>query len=96
MSHTPQQTRIAVSNHFCQVYEAGMKNMEQAGKPLAPRPLLSLAKRVAKAVNYEYQTQFADDWIPSVRVRTDHMAMFGGGHIALEISFILRRGISCN
>ena len=96
MSATADQIRIAVSNHFRDLYDKGIKSMLQAGKPLQPRPLLALAGRIAKAVNHQYFEGFKEDWIPSVIVEPASNTMIGIGLVSLRISFVYRKGMSRN
>ena len=91
-----EQIRAAVSNHFQHLYDQGVKSMTAAGKPLAPRPLLSLAQRVAKAVNYEYFNTFQDEWVPSVQIHANKNAMIGMGEVTIHICFVMRNGMSMN
>ena len=93
---TVEQIRAAVSSHFSSIYDKGVKSMADAGKPLTARPLLSLAQRVAKAVNHKYFTTFTDEWVPVVRVDADKNVMVGIGQMTLSIHFVLRRGMSLN
>lgn len=94
MQGTPDQIEAAVSNHFAHLYRAHVQSMLNSNTAVSMRSFLSMAHRLAKAVSYEYLQKFEDDWIPVVKI--DPSTRVEKNIVVLDVSFVLRKGMSLN